>query len=253
MSPSKEALRQWVDQLGTKDCQVAVVVEALQVSQRASVYSMLAKNDVHSIALDKSHLSFEWDRMSFRDNVLSRMDWQQVISGLLDGVTLYTEDDLRSVIDRGFTHGCAVLQALWTAKYMKEEGKTREVDVLVRALAKWTQGRQDALLQEESEALASLDLPAVPDTVERYDVFLLWLTLAKHNDLLDRVILVFDGFDRVETDATRCGEMDTFLRVAASWAALGSPLGVAIGVSRLPKEGTLLGNILHSEVVEHRI
>jgi hypothetical protein len=250
--PNQDDVRQWVDQLGIEGSQVCLTVRGPNPAYRSATYRLAAQSELHSTALDLSALSYEWPQTSLIGNVGARMDWHQLISALVDGHSLYTAEDLKQVIDQGFVHGGPIIRSVWEAKYLREEGKDREVAILVRALAKWTTGTQDRLMSDEFAILHDLEIPPVPSEAERYDVILLWLTLAAQNRLFDRVILPFDGFDRVATDPKWLEDFESLIQVAKPWAALGSPLGIMLGMRQDPLDllgDTALARMLQDSMV----
>ena len=255
-APHSDTIRLWVDQLGTEGCRTFLTVKADTVAERLEIYQRSRSSDLHRVALDEGALVHNWfEGKSLVDNISARMDWQQVIQTLIDGHTLYTEEDLRGVIDSGFNNGAAILRAIWEAKFLQEEGEVRQVQTLVRALAKWTIGRPETLLAEEFKSLETLDIPPAASVGERYDTVMLWLTLGAQNDLFDRVILPLDGFDRAFRSNSMYqwyDELEAFLLSARKWSGLGCPLGILIGVEDFPMD-TLgdnpLGRQLQSNLV----
>jgi hypothetical protein len=90
---------------------------------------------------------------------------------------------------------------------------------------------------------------AVEANADKYDILFLWLTLARYSGIFDRLILPFDGFERVQSDSAKIDELRELIEAADRWKAVGNPLGIVIGIVDFNLHPDIKSLLLSSPIV----
>lgn len=156
----------------------------------------------------------------------------EILWGLMRVDPFIVEEPLRSLIDQSGHHVSAVHNALWEARFLDRENadKTRVI-AFVSAMLRWMAGQE--LGDEDVDQLAAAGIRRrIERDEERLDVACFLLTLAAQNGILKRVVLHFDGLEKVLTDDAKpgLGLLLSVIRVADRWVHMGgSPIGLFLG------------------------
>lgn len=213
---------------------------------RAHAYRMLGNSDIYKVVLDLSMYSCNWDEGSLLGNISRRISILAILEILAACKELTLNSEVSQLLDRGFFRVTDAFKILWEVRFLYEEGEDEKADALTLALAEWSVGRalQDP---EQLRVMASLGFEdEVASNADRYDMIFLWLTLARYNGILDRIILPFDGFERASQDEGKIAELEELLQAAERWSSLGCPLGIVIGIENLNVSKRLKDLLLHS-------
>lgn len=146
------------------------------------------------------------------------MDWAQLGMLLIEGPFDLTVEILR-VANRAFPETAWLIRALSETRFKLHERRFQDVKRYLWILDNYTKGIAIPAVDRRA-----LQLPKVLSDEARYNIVMLWLTLARDNRLLDRVIFPFDAVERDWQN-----EFESLLRAVELWSEVGCPLGVVFG------------------------
>lgn len=232
--PSPEAIATWVAHLGAHKSAPCAIIVGPTPAHRFDTYRLVERDTTFDVVLDKSLHCRNWTEGLLVDNISRRIAVQRILRELIETPELVVDKTLETVIDNGFMRVHEGFKILWEARFLAMEGAQDQVERIIQALTRWTAGclteyERGSLEVAGGQGVQSL-LTSTPD---RYDVLLMWLTLARDNGQFDRIILPLDGLE----DATdRVPELLDLLQAVERWTPLGSPLGLLLGFSKSPDE-----------------
>jgi hypothetical protein len=220
VSPAQRLL-QWASEFEPSP----VVVLKGPPSKRAEAYAWLRQRQVPLMGRDGWLGVGVFEDFAFH---VSRIggDWNLLWS-LCDVEDFVVDEPLRSMIDRG-TQYTELFQAIWEIRFLLDEGL--DVRPHVEAFTHWlTEG-------EDSELLRGVGICSRLLSVhQRIDLLLFLLALAQQNSLIDAPIFVFDGLERATAQEAPVKDLlqglVEIVEAVESWASLGSPAGILVGVS----------------------
>lgn len=142
-------------------------------------------------------------------------DLRVIVTRLVQKADLLVGDELHHVLDLGLYDATlnALFTALWDARFEHREGNSAT-------------GAIEALVQKSFPMPEPATLSNLPWVTQ--DVALFWLTLAKQNGIIDRVV-VWVTLD-VAGDSASLLHLHQLILSAERWASLGSPLRLLIGL-----------------------
>jgi len=227
--PDVQTLRQWVVDLGTGQGHPLVTVLGPTPEYRSRIYNSAAEVSSGLVVLDKSHYCYDWPSKSLFENLIRRVALPSILGSLAVNDELHTEEELVELIDRDARLSEA-FKVLWDIRFLVEEEREEEAEAIVHALALWSVGRPLV----DADSIKVLDQLGIKDRVtsvdERYDLFFMWIALARFNGIFDRLLLPFDGFERAPD---RTEDLEGLVRMASKWSSYGAPLGILVGVPHL--------------------
>lgn len=215
---------------------------------RAHAYRMLGDSDIYKVVLDLSSYSCDWEQDTILGNISKRISVFNILGILAARKELTLSTEVTRLLDRGFFRVTEAFKLLWEVRFLLDEGDDDQAEDLMAILAEWSVGHASKNA-EHLRRMANLGVsnPALANA-ERYDMIFLWLTLARSNGVLDRIILPFDGFEKASQDEGKVAELEELILAAERWAALGCPLGIVVGVEHLDLSPKLKSLLLHSVV-----
>lgn len=244
--PDFHKLRSWVSLLGYEKSKPLLTIIGPDSTCRAHAYRMLGNSDIYDVVLDLTIYSCNWDEGTLLGNISRRISIFNILGVLAARKELTLNSEVAQLLDRGFFRVTDAFKILWEVRFLYEEGEEEKAETLLHALAEWSVGRtlQDP---EQIRLMTSLGFEAeVASNADRYDMIFLWLTLARSNKILDRIILPFDGFEKASQDEGKIAELEELLQAAERWASLGCPLGIVVGIENLNVSKRLKDLLLHS-------
>lgn len=173
-------IHDWVAQLGSISSQTSAILVG-EAPYRAALYQSL-KNE-HTLVVGPPYAG----------PLTARMNFKTILESLVQASHLAIDTGLASLIDQNYYPSITrAFELLWEARFAHADGLHLDLE----------------------GALPKLNL------VDSCDVWCLWFTLAKSNDLLQRVILPLDTLNE---------ESSAILDAADRWSGVGCPLGILIG------------------------
>jgi hypothetical protein len=203
------------------------------------------EGDIFQTIVDKSHYSYDWTGGSLIDNIFERISVSNILRDLASQEELSLGSELAPIIDKGFFRITEAFQVLWEARFLFDEGLEAEGLDLLKVLEDWSRGS----IQEDPHLQLMGISKAVEANADKYDILFLWLTLARYSGIFDRLILPFDGFERVQSDSAKIDELRELIEAADRWKAVGNPLGIVIGIVDFNLHPDIKSLLLSSPIV----
>jgi len=228
--PDIDKLSGWIAQVG---CDIPPILLACGTeSSRATIYRLAGAQ--------QDGPGQDWVTEGLINNLTRRV---RTISGIRDWDILWRllslnafeiSESQRYLIDQGHLI-TEMFKMIWEARFCLNEGRELQ-ECLVRSIAGWIQGPLDGSLRGYMSRLVLSRLNTVlePTTShDRLDLLFFLISLAQQNGLVDNLILVLDGLERVlESDPqSRLKELADFCVSAERWSRLGTHIGFIIGHS----------------------
>jgi hypothetical protein len=137
---------------------------------------------------------------------------QVLITRLVEKAEFIVGEELQQVLDLGLYNAAlnVLFSDLWEARFGYTEGGGAEKAVI------------DDLIQKSFPLVEGSTLASLPLSWVQHDIALFWMTLAKQNGILDRVV-AFVPIDTTD-DRDSLHHLHQFILSTERWAALGSPL-----------------------------
>jgi hypothetical protein len=246
--PDAGRLRTWVSRLGHETSRTLLTILGPNPAYRAEAYRMLEGGDIFNVVVDKSNYCYDWIDDTLLGNLSKRISVPNILGILAARNELLLSPDLTQLLDFGYFRVSEAFKVLWEVRFLHEEGQADEAEFLMQALAEWSVGHP----LSNADHIRVLSGAGVKEPVttpeDRYDMILLWLTLARSNGILDRIVLPYDGFERAQDNEEKISELSDLIQATDRWATMGCPLGIVVGVQDLQLPQRLKELLLDSVV-----
>lgn len=228
----------WLGLLGRGE--VPILTVAAPEDYRQTVYGWCSAIEVPKWRSHGIRTEVVWNMLHFGE---------PLFVDLLKANSLLVEEPLRSMVDQRFYLISDLFRIILEARFRVNEG----ADPLpfVVALSKWIQDQKLNSKQEKLFEAAKVSRRVQP--TEQLDLIFCLAALASQSGVIERLTISLDRIDLaasagVKDRRTYLRELDDVVFGATRWEKLGSPLGVILGVERLPflDHSTKLGKLVNS-------
>lgn len=144
-------------------------------------------------------------------------------------------EPLRSLVDNDAFLAHGFYKLMWEARFLtKEKVNLKPAQALVGLITRWLTDK--SLSEEDTAQLQSFGVRLrVQTDSQRYDLLCMLVSLAEHNGFLKRLVIGFDGLEKVLEQQQVLRGLNKFLEAIDRWIKVGgSPIGVLIGFDATP-------------------
>jgi hypothetical protein len=158
--------------------------------------------------------------------------------------TFIIDEPLHGMVDQSHYIFHDVYRALWELRFRISEnrGHFEPAIQFFNATIRWFTASHLAPTDQAMLEAAGVTRRVTTDQ-ERLDILMFLITLSEHNGLLNRIVMCFDGLERVLRPEHRplLRELDSFITTVDRWVRLAkTPIGVLVGMDTSPRQMTAL-------------
>ncbi len=228
--PSSATVHDWVLRLSERG-DALLAMSGPEASMRAEAFRLCF--DIPGLTvLGSTKSTQDWIFKGFLPDLTRRVrgltptPWG-ILWDLLAVEDFVVEDPLKGLIDQGFRFtGC--FKAIWEARFLHQEGRSRETMQLLGALIRWMTATE--LTLDHKALLTNVGVRHSLSESECTDMLLFVLALAYQNGLTDRTVFVFDGVEQVKKKESLRKLADA-VTIFERWTRLGSATGIVLGLN----------------------